>query len=261
MENNNIEEKDKQTNLYSRLEAGKLARINCIDSIQYIRHIVNTCTVSKLNIEAKVRDKGLNSDSEITKVLTDTSMLVDNVRDHLNDIIFLFRQTIESTNVELAEFSLRKMLNGTIAAIRVIDEDEKIELREKGNDIYDIITGDSFRIRAVVTQLVGSAIMHSTNSKVRVSIDFLPPKNEQSNSKDRILQFVVHSVGAGISKNKLQEMNSELKNPHLIKHQALDSGLEFIKYLTYEMKGSIKIDSKEGHYTKFLVSIPIQLVI
>ncbi|SPP23932.1 Uncharacterised protein [Orientia tsutsugamushi] len=48
MENNNIEEKDKQTNLYSRLEAGKLARINCIDSIQYIRHIVNTCTVSKL---------------------------------------------------------------------------------------------------------------------------------------------------------------------------------------------------------------------
>ncbi|KJV70039.1 ATP-binding protein [Orientia tsutsugamushi] len=257
MENNNIEEKDKQTNLYSRLEAGKLARINCIDSIQYIRHIVNTCTVSKLNIEAKVRDKGLNSDSEITKVLTDTSMLVDNVRDHLNDIIFLFRQTIESTNVELAEFSLRKMLNGTIAAIRVIDEDEKIELRE-GNDIYDIITGDSFRIRAVLTQLVGSAIMHSTNSKVRVSIDFLPPKNEQSNSKDRILKFVVHSVGDGISKNKLQEMNSELKNPHLIKHQALDSGLEFIKHLTYEMKGSIKIESKEGHYTKFLVSIPIQ---
>ncbi|KJV51454.1 histidine kinase-, DNA gyrase B-, and HSP90-like ATPase family protein [Orientia tsutsugamushi str. Gilliam] len=150
------------------------------------------------------------------------------------------------------------MLNGTIAAIRVIDEDEKIELREKGNDIYDIITGDSFRIRAVLTQLVGSAIIHSTNSKVRVSIDFLPPKNEQSNSKDRILKFVVHSVGAGISKNKLQEMNSELKNPHLIKHQALDSGLEFIKHLTYEMKGSIKIESKEGHYTKFLVSIPIQ---
>ncbi|BAG39588.1 hypothetical protein [Orientia tsutsugamushi] len=88
MENNNIEEKEKQTNLCSRLEAGKLARINCIDSIQYIRHIVNASTVSKLNIEAKVRDKGLNSDSEITKVLTDTSMLVDNLRDHLNDIIF-----------------------------------------------------------------------------------------------------------------------------------------------------------------------------
>ncbi|WP_371220621.1 hypothetical protein ACA348_05105 [Orientia tsutsugamushi] len=123
---------------------------NNIYLIQYIRHIVNACTVSKLNIEAKVRDKGLNSDSEITKVLTDTSMLVDNVRDHLNDIIFLFRQTIESTNVELAAFSLRTMLNGTIAAIRVIAEDEKIELRKKlGNNIYDIITGDSFRIRAV----------------------------------------------------------------------------------------------------------------
>ncbi|WP_371218860.1 sensor histidine kinase [Orientia tsutsugamushi] len=261
MENNNFEEKDKQTNLYSRLEAGKLARISCIDLIQYIRHIVNACTVSRLNIESKVRDKVLDSDSEITNALTDTSMLVDNLIDHLNDIIFLFRKTIESTNVELAKFSLRKMLNGTIAAIRVIDEDKKIELREKiGNDIYDIITGDRFRIRAVLSQLAESAIMHST-SKVRVSIDFLPPKNEQSNSKDRILKFVVHSVGAGISKNKLQEMNSELKNPHLIKHQALDSGLAFIKHLTYEMKGSIKIDSKEGHYTKFLVSIPIQLVI
>ncbi|SPM45994.1 ATP-binding protein [Orientia tsutsugamushi] len=93
--------------------------------------------------------------------------------------------------------------------------------------------------------------MHSTNSKVRVSIDFLPPKNEQSNSKDRILQFVVHSVGDGISKNKLQEMNSELKNPHLIKHQALDSGLELIKHLTYEMKGSIKIEVKKGIIQSF----------
>ncbi|KJW05750.1 histidine kinase-, DNA gyrase B-, and HSP90-like ATPase family protein [Orientia tsutsugamushi str. Sido] len=262
MENNNIEEKTKQTNLHSQLEAGKLARINCIDSIQYIRHIVNACTISKLNIEAKVRNKGLDSDSEITKVLTDTSMLVDNLTDHLNDLMFLFRKTIESTNVELTVFSLRTMLNDTIEAIRVIDGDEKIELRKKlGNNIYDVITGDSFRIRAVLSQLAESAIMHSTNSKVRVSIDFLPPKNEQSNSKDRILKFVVHSVGDGISKNKLQEMNSELKNPHLIKHQALDSGLEFIKHLTYEMKGSIKIESKEWHYTKFLVSIPIQLVI
>ncbi|WP_371219657.1 hypothetical protein ACA348_02210 [Orientia tsutsugamushi] len=75
---------------------------------------------------------------------------MENNNDGLNDIMFLFRQTIESTNVELAKFSLRKMLNGTIAAIRVIAEDENIELREKiGNDIYDIITGDSFRIRAV----------------------------------------------------------------------------------------------------------------
>ncbi|WP_371218241.1 hypothetical protein ACA350_06015 [Orientia tsutsugamushi] len=77
---------------------------------------------------------------------------MENNNDDLNDIIFLFRKTIESTNVELAEFSLRKMLNGTIAAIRVIAEDEKIELRKKlGNNIYDIITGDSFRIRAVLT--------------------------------------------------------------------------------------------------------------
>ncbi|KJV87824.1 hypothetical protein [Orientia tsutsugamushi] len=49
MENNNIEEKTKQTNLYNRLEAGKLARISCIDLIQYIKHKVNAYTVSKLN--------------------------------------------------------------------------------------------------------------------------------------------------------------------------------------------------------------------
>ncbi|KJV73527.1 hypothetical protein [Orientia tsutsugamushi] len=56
---------------------------------------------------------------------------MENNNDGLNDINFLFRQTIESTNVELAEFSLRTMLNGAIAAIRVIDEDKKIELRKK----------------------------------------------------------------------------------------------------------------------------------
>ncbi|SPR14351.1 ATP-binding protein [Orientia tsutsugamushi] len=56
---------------------------------------------------------------------------MENNNNDLNDKICVFRKTIKSTNVELAKFSLRKMLNGTIAAIRLIAEDENIELREK----------------------------------------------------------------------------------------------------------------------------------
>ncbi|KJV74503.1 hypothetical protein [Orientia tsutsugamushi] len=88
------------------------------------------------------------------------------------DIIFLFRQTIESTNVELAEFSLRTMLNGTIAAIRVIAEDEKIELRKNRKYIYDIITGDSFRIRAVLIQLVGVLLSIVQIAKLELALIF-----------------------------------------------------------------------------------------
>ncbi|WP_223845044.1 hypothetical protein [Orientia tsutsugamushi] len=65
------------------------------------------------------------------------------------------------------------MLNGTIAAIRLIAEDENIELSEKiGNDIYDIITGDRFRIRAVLSQLAESAIMHIVQAKLELALIF-----------------------------------------------------------------------------------------
>ncbi|WP_223845093.1 hypothetical protein [Orientia tsutsugamushi] len=149
--------------LYCQLEESEQVSINCIEWVQYFMLIVNNYDRKKVNIIAS-----------------------------LNGMIFLFRQYIASRNVRIETFNIELLINNTVIRMRKNFENENINLNVQ-NDIKTVLIGDRFRIRAVLSQLAESAIMHST-SKVRVSIDFLPPKNEQSNSKDRILKFVVHSV-------------------------------------------------------------------
>ncbi|KJW06437.1 putative signal transduction histidine kinase [Orientia tsutsugamushi str. UT144] len=206
---------------------------NHIDLIQYIRHIVNNCNKAKWNILELI---GYKQDA-VAKI-TDTLGLLDEQMDHLNDTICVFRKDIESKNVELENFSLQTFVTDAVAGLKAIAEDDRIDLKSNFQaNIKDSIIGDSFRIRAVLSQLVGSAIIHGTKcTTINICVHLLPSQDGKIDSKDKILQFVVQSISPSIQKEKLQKMNSELSNSNLTKHQELGQGLVFIKQLTHQMK-------------------------
>ncbi|WP_371222165.1 sensor histidine kinase [Orientia tsutsugamushi] len=228
---------------------------NHIDLIQYIRHIVNNCNKAKWNIVELIGDK-----QDAVAKITDTLSLLDELIDHLNDKICVFRKNIESKNVELENFSLQTFVKDAIARLKAIAEDDRIDLKSNFQaNIKDSIIGDSFRIRAVLSQLVGSAIIHGTKgTTINICVHLLPSKDGKTDSQDKILQFVVHSIGPSIQKEKLQKMNSELSNLNLTKHQELGQGLVFIKQLTHQMKGNLKID-QGSNYISSSFEVPIQL--
>ncbi|KJV72546.1 sensor histidine kinase [Orientia tsutsugamushi] len=228
---------------------------NHIDLIQYIRHIVNNCNKAKWNILELI---GYKQDA-VAKI-TDTLGLLDEQMDHLNDTICVFRKDIESKNVELENFSLQTFVKDTVARLKAIAEDDRIDLKSNFQaNIKDSIIGDSFRIRAVLSQLVGSAIIHGTKcTTINICVHLLPSQDGKTDSKDKILQFVVQSIGPSIQKEKLQKINSELSNSNLTKHQELGQGLVFIKQLTHQMKGNLKID-QGSNYISSSFEVPIQL--
>ncbi|KJV69976.1 putative signal transduction histidine kinase [Orientia tsutsugamushi str. TA763] len=182
---------------------------NHIDLIQYIRHTVNNHNKTKRNIVELI---GYKQDA-VAKI-TDTLGLIDKLIDHLNDKICVFRKNIESKNVELENFSLQTFVTDAVARLKAIAEDDRIDLKSNFQaNIKDSIIGDSFRIRAVLSQLVGSAIIHGTKcTTINICVHLLPSQDGKTDSKDKILQFVVHSIGPSIQKEKLQKMNSELSN-------------------------------------------------
>ncbi|KJV74261.1 ATP-binding protein [Orientia tsutsugamushi] len=228
---------------------------NHIDLIQYIRHTVNNHNKTKRNIVELI---GYKQDA-VAKI-TDTLGLIDKLIDHLNDKICVFRKNIESKNVELENFSLQTFVTDAVARLKAIAEDDRIDLKSNFQaNIKDSIIGDSFRIRAVLSQLVGSAIIHGTKcTTINICVHLLPSQDGKTDSKDKILQFVVHSIGPSIQKKKLQKMNSELSNLNLTKHQELGQGLVFIKQLTHQMKGNLKID-QGSNYISSSFEVPIQL--
>ncbi|KJW06160.1 hypothetical protein OTUT144_1466 [Orientia tsutsugamushi str. UT144] len=128
--------------LYCQLEKSGQVSINFIDWIQYFRRIVNNYDKKKINIIAS-----------------------------LNGIIFLFRQYIASTNIRIETFNIESLINNTVIRIRKNFENENINLNVQ-NDIKPILIGESFRIKAVISQLIGSAVINSSkNSKVIVNVN------------------------------------------------------------------------------------------
>ncbi|KJV72673.1 sensor histidine kinase, partial [Orientia tsutsugamushi] len=176
---------------------------NNIYLIQYIRHIVNNCNKTKRNIVELVGDK----QDAIAKI-TDTLGSLDELINHLNDKICVF----ESKNVELENFSLQTFVKDTVARLKAIVEDDRIDLKSNFQaNIKDSIIGDSLRIRAVLSQLAESAIIYGTKgTTINICVHLLPSKDGKTDSKDKILQFVVHSIGPSIQKEKLQKMNSDI---------------------------------------------------
>ncbi|KJW06062.1 putative signal transduction histidine kinase [Orientia tsutsugamushi str. UT144] len=159
---------------------------NHIDLIQYIRHTVNNHNKTKRNIVELIGDK-----QDAVAKITDTLGLIDELIDHLNDKICVFRKDIESKNVELENFSLQTFVQDAVAKLKAIAEDDRIDLKSNFQaNITDSIIGDSFRIRAVLSQLVGSAIIYGTKgTTINICVHLLPSQDGKTDSKDKILQF------------------------------------------------------------------------
>ncbi|KJV76781.1 putative signal transduction histidine kinase [Orientia tsutsugamushi str. UT76] len=85
-------------------------------------------------------------------------------------MIFLFRQYIASTNVRIETFNVEFLINNTVIRMREHFKNGNIKLNVQ-NDIKTVLIGDSFRIKAVISQLIGSAIINSSkNSKITINI-------------------------------------------------------------------------------------------
>ncbi|WP_342638361.1 sensor histidine kinase [Orientia tsutsugamushi] len=203
--------------LYFQLEESGQVSIKLIDWIQYFRRIVNDYNKKKINIIAS-----------------------------LNGIIFLFRQYIASTNIRIETFNIEPLINNTVIRMRKNFENENINLNVQ-NDIKPILIGDSSRIKAVISQLIGSAVINSSkNSKIIVNV----------NQNSEILQFTVQNIGLSPSKEKLERINAELENLNLVTYQELGEGLAFIKHLTDQLKGKLRA-KEENNYITFAFEVPI----
>ncbi|KJV54698.1 hypothetical protein OCHUTO_1100 [Orientia chuto str. Dubai] len=155
--------------LYHKLEESGQVSINCIDWIQHFRRIVNNYKIG-------------------------------NVTASLNSIIFLFRQYIESTNVKSETFSIKALIDNTVSKIKQDFENEDIELNIQ-NDIQNLVIGDSFRIKAVLSQLIGSAIINSIkNCKIAINV----------NQNSKILHDTIEDTS--LQRNIAEAFSKKLQN-------------------------------------------------
>ncbi|MCC8398355.1 MAG: sensor histidine kinase [Rickettsia endosymbiont of Labidopullus appendiculatus] len=155
-------------------------------------------------------------------------------------------------------------------------------------DIPNILIGDSYRIEAILTQLITNAINFTKEGKVFLSSQIFlasttllqEEATETKKAKD-VLEFILHDTGIGMSEEQQQYIYEQLNgldsstftkstskaigeelqsNSSSASNLKLGLGLSLVKQFIRDMNGAIDISSRQGKRATFTIQVPITLV-
>ena len=117
----------------------------------------------------------------------------------------------------------------------------------------EIVACDPDKIERIVLNLLSNAIKYTNeNGKIFVNVA----------SKESVVEISVEDTGTGIPKDKVEKVFNRFEqvDPTLVKKsEGCGIGLSLTKHLV-EMHGEIWVESQEGKGSKFIFTIPKQLV-
>ena len=188
---------------------------------------------------------------EYTDTITNSSHALLNV---INDILDFSK--IESGNMELEQkgFNLRSCIEDTLdvfgakAAKAGLDLIYHIE-----EDVPEQVTGDSLRLRQVLTNLVGNAMKFTIQGEVFVGV-----RLRSSDAGSLEIEFRIRDTGIGIPPDKMQRLFkafSQVDSSTTRKYGGTGLGLAISERLVHLMDGGIWVKSKPGEGTVFYFTI------
>lgn len=118
----------------------------------------------------------------------------------------------------------------------------------------EIVACDSDKIERIVLNLLSNAIKYTNeNGKIFVNVA----------SKESVVEISVEDTGTGIPKDKVEKVFNRFEqvDPSLVKkREGCGIGLSLTKHLVEMHGGEIWVESQEGKGSKFIFTIPKQLV-
>lgn len=168
----------------------------------------------------------------------------------LDDILDLSKVEAGKMVVENIQFSLAEMLTNFIPYMVVKAEEKGIEFKFTCETLIpDFISSDPFRLRQILTNIVGNAIKFTNQGYVQLTVAFNNPT----------LQFTVRDTGIGLSKNdasKLFQSFSQADASNSRKFGGTGLGLALSRRLAVALGGKLEIlESKKGEGSSFLAEV------
>ncbi len=187
-----------------------------------------------------------------TKLTAEQRSLLTTVKDSaeilltiINDILDFSKIEAGKMELEPISFNLRTSLEDTVAALGLRAHEKGLELAcfIEGN-VPEMIVGDPYRLRQVVTNLLANAIKFTESGEVVLRV------GAESKSADSVrLHFAVTDTGIGIPESKQRlifEAFTQADNSTTRNYGGTGLGLTISSQLIGLMGGSIWVESKVG---------------
>ena len=170
----------------------------------------------------------------------------------INDILDLSKIESGQLTLEQISFNFHQLVDESIELFMFTALDKGIQLSHHIDPaVPQWVEGDPTRLRQVFINLVGNAVKFTKEGWVKIQVE--------SRSGDHI-SFLVQDTGHGIAKEKQEEIFQPFTQADASTtraHGGTGLGLTICRRLLEMMHGTLKLSSKQGQGSQFMVSIPL----
>ncbi|ORY89440.1 hypothetical protein BCR35DRAFT_300626 [Leucosporidium creatinivorum] len=207
---------------------------------------------------------GVTLETELTRQQRENLMIVSNLANSLlliiDDILDISKIEAGRMTVETIPFSVRTAVFGVLKTLAVKATQSKLDLMYAvESDIPDLLVGDPFRLRQVITNLVGNAIKFTQRGQVALSCRLQAADLDE---KSYQLEFCISDTGIGIKPDKLNlifDTFAQADGSTTRKYGGTGLGLTISKRLVQLMGGELWVTSQFGRGSQFYFTIQCKI--
>ena len=150
-------------------------------------------------------------------------------------------------------FSIRKILEEVMVVMRPQAESKELRLELYSDiDDTDLVTGDSFRLKQILINLLGNAIKFTEHGEVSLMV------SNKTIKRRSFFTFAVKDTGPGISEGHLKTIFNEFEQAGAVNASNANGtglGLSIVKALAEGQGGSVEVESELGKGSCFTVKL------
>jgi signal transduction histidine kinase/FixJ family two-component response regulator len=212
-------------------------------------HEIRTPLQSIIGFAEQAKQSKTVADESIDAIYRSSGHLLQVV----NEVLDYSRITSGKFTFEAKTFNLPVLLYEVVQQLQPQAQNKSISLSLETNiDDHAFVSGDPFRLRQVLFNLLGNAIKFTEKGRVKMVV------KGPSKDNDETYTFIVEDTGIGISPakikavfNQFEQADSTITNLY----GGTGLGLSIVKALVEQQQGHISVKSEPGVGSRFTVEL------